>query len=47
MTTTQPLPFAVTGASGRMGRRIIALAANQPDRFQLIAALDAPTSAAA
>ena len=39
-TPTSPIPFALTGASGRMGKRIIALALEQPEKFRLVAALD-------
>ncbi len=39
-----PIPLAITGAAGRMGRRLIALAAEQPQLFTLAAAVDAPTS---
>jgi len=38
-----PIRLAVNGAAGRMGRRIVALCA-EDDRFALVAALDAPTS---
>jgi 4-hydroxy-tetrahydrodipicolinate reductase len=40
------IPLAIAGAAGRMGRRLIALAAEQPNLFQLAAALDAPNSPA-
>jgi 4-hydroxy-tetrahydrodipicolinate reductase len=36
--------LAVCGAGGRMGLRIIALAAQQPESFQLVAAIDRPDS---
>jgi 4-hydroxy-tetrahydrodipicolinate reductase len=36
--------LAISGAAGRMGRRLIALAAEQPDVFKLATAIDAPTS---
>ncbi len=38
------ITLAISGAAGRMGRRLIALAAEQPDLFTLAAALDAPHS---
>jgi len=40
------IALAITGAAGRMGRRLVALAAEQPDVFQLVAAIDAPGSPA-
>jgi 4-hydroxy-tetrahydrodipicolinate reductase len=40
------ISLAIAGAAGRMGRRLIALAAEQPNLFQLTAALDAPNSPA-
>ena len=40
-----PIPIAITGASGRMGRRLIALAHEEsPRRFDLVAALEAANS---
>ena len=39
-----PVSLAITGAAGRMGRRLIALALDQPATFKLAAALEAPTS---
>lgn len=40
------VPLAITGAAGRMGKRLIALAMDmQPQVFKLVAALDAPTCA--
>jgi 4-hydroxy-tetrahydrodipicolinate reductase len=33
-------PIIVNGAAGRMGRRILALAAEQPDAFRIIAGVD-------
>jgi 4-hydroxy-tetrahydrodipicolinate reductase len=39
-----PISLAISGAAGRMGKRLIALAAEQPDVFTLSAALDAPNS---
>lgn len=39
-----PISLGITGAAGRMGRRLIALAAEQPDVFELVAAIDTPTS---
>ncbi|HVS72696.1 MAG TPA: 4-hydroxy-tetrahydrodipicolinate reductase [Phycisphaerae bacterium] len=38
--------LAISGAAGRMGRRLIALAAEQPGEFMVSAALDAPNSPA-
>jgi len=37
-----PIHLAISGAAGRMGKRLIALSAEQKDTFQLVAALDAP-----
>jgi 4-hydroxy-tetrahydrodipicolinate reductase len=37
-----PILLGIAGAAGRMGRRLIALAAEQPDIFALASALDAP-----
>jgi len=37
-----PIPLGIAGAAGRMGRRLIALAAEQPAVFTLAAAIDAP-----
>lgn len=39
-TNTSPIPLIVTGAAGRMGKRIIALATEEPARFKLAGALD-------
>ena len=44
--THMPTTLAITGAAGRMGKRLIALAAEQPDLFKLVAAIDAPNSPA-
>src|SRR5579862_7270685 len=44
MSTLTPISLAITGASGRMGKRLIALALEQPDQFQLVAALERPDS---
>ena len=38
------ISLGIAGAAGRMGRRLIALAAEQPDAFKLVSAFDAPTS---
>lgn len=38
----EKIRLAVSGAGGRMGQRVIALAANEPD-FQIVAALESPT----
>jgi 4-hydroxy-tetrahydrodipicolinate reductase len=38
------ISLAIAGAAGRMGRRLIALAAEQPDLFKLTTAIDAPNS---
>src|SRR5271170_2698316 len=38
------ISLAISGAAGRMGRRLIALAAEQPDVFKLSTAIDAPAS---
>lgn len=44
-STTSPIPLAITGAAGRMGKRLIALVQEeQPPRFKLVSAIDAPTS---
>ncbi len=40
MSISPPISLAITGASGRMGKRLIALAMEQPDQFLLAAALD-------
>jgi 4-hydroxy-tetrahydrodipicolinate reductase len=37
-----PILLGIAGAAGRMGRRLIALAGEQPDTFTLAAAVDAP-----
>jgi len=39
-----PISLGIAGAAGRMGRRLIALAAEQPEVFQLVSAIDAPNS---
>jgi 4-hydroxy-tetrahydrodipicolinate reductase len=39
-----PITLAISGAAGRMGKRLIALASEQPEVFTLSAALDAPNS---
>jgi len=39
-----PILLGIAGAAGRMGRRLIALAAEQPDVFALATAIDAPNS---
>lgn len=39
-----PISLGIAGAAGRMGRRLIALAAEQPGTFKLVAAIDAPGS---
>lgn len=36
------ISLAIAGAAGRMGRRLIALSAQQPETFRLVAALDQP-----
>jgi len=38
------ISLGITGAAGRMGRRLIALAAEQPDTFTLTTAIEAPNS---
>ena len=38
----QPTSIAIHGAAGRMGRRLVALAAVDP-QLQLVAAVDSPT----
>ena len=38
-----PILLGIAGAAGRMGRRLIALAGEQPDVFKLAAAIDAPS----
>src|SRR4051812_48893109 len=43
-TSTAPISLGITGAAGRMGRRLIALALEQPSAFKLAAALEAPNS---
>jgi 4-hydroxy-tetrahydrodipicolinate reductase len=40
----QPIPLAIAGAGGRMGQRLIALAAAAPEKWTLVAALDRPNS---
>lgn len=40
MKTSNPVTLAITGAAGRMGKRLIALALEQPEAFQLVAALE-------
>jgi 4-hydroxy-tetrahydrodipicolinate reductase len=42
MNATSPISLAITGASGRMGKRLIALALEQPEQFRLVAALERP-----
>lgn len=37
-----PIRLAISGATGKMGKRLILLSAEQRDTFQLVAALDAP-----
>lgn len=37
-----PIPIAIHGAAGRMGRRLVALAATDPE-LKLVAAIDSPT----
>ena len=39
---TTPIQLGIAGAAGRMGRRLIAFAAEQPDIFALASAIDAP-----
>jgi 4-hydroxy-tetrahydrodipicolinate reductase len=41
-----PISLAITGAAGRMGKRLVALAAEQPAVFTVVAALDAAGSPA-
>ncbi len=36
--------LGISGAAGRMGRRLIALAAEKPEAFRVVAAIDAPGS---
>ncbi|MGC9258829.1 MAG: 4-hydroxy-tetrahydrodipicolinate reductase [Phycisphaerae bacterium] len=43
----QPVELAICGALGRMGSRISALAAESPDRFRIVAAIDRPPAHAA
>jgi 4-hydroxy-tetrahydrodipicolinate reductase len=38
-----PILLGIAGAAGRMGRRLIALASEQPEVFKLAAAIDAPS----
>ena len=38
------ISLGISGAAGRMGKRLIALAAEQPDLFKLTTAIDAPGS---
>jgi len=38
------ISLAISGAAGRMGRRLIALAGEQPELFRVVAAIDAPAS---
>ncbi len=38
------ISLGISGAAGRMGKRLIALAAEQPDLFKLTTAIDAPQS---
>jgi 4-hydroxy-tetrahydrodipicolinate reductase len=38
-----PIHLGITGAAGRMGRRLVALAAEQPEVFRLVCAVDAPS----
>jgi 4-hydroxy-tetrahydrodipicolinate reductase len=40
--SSSPVLLGIAGAAGRMGRRLIALASEQPGVFKLAAALDAP-----
>ena len=40
------ISLGISGAAGRMGRRLIALAAEQPDVFKITTAIDAPQSPA-
>jgi 4-hydroxy-tetrahydrodipicolinate reductase len=40
---TTPIRLGISGAAGRMGRRLIAFAAEQPKIFTLVSALDAPS----
>ncbi len=42
MPKNTPLPIAIYGAAGRMGRRLVALAAADPD-LAIVAALESPT----
>ena len=42
MAATTPVSIIVTGAAGRMGKRIIALASEQPSVYRLVGALDRP-----
>jgi 4-hydroxy-tetrahydrodipicolinate reductase len=37
-----PIHLAITGATGRMGKRLISLASERREAFQVVAALDAP-----
>jgi 4-hydroxy-tetrahydrodipicolinate reductase len=37
-----PIHLAITGAAGRMGKRLIFLASEQREQFQVVSALDAP-----
>ena len=38
------IALGISGAAGRMGRRLVALAGEQPELFQLVAAIDATSS---
>ena len=40
------ISLGISGAAGRMGKRLIALAAEQPDVFKITTAIDAPQSPA-
>lgn len=42
MASESAITLAVTGAAGRMGKRIIAIASEQPEQFKLVGALDRP-----
>ena len=39
-----PISLAITGAAGRMGKRLIALAGEQPEVFKVVSALEAAGS---
>lgn len=44
MSTASPTPVIITGTAGRMGKRLITLVMQQPDRLKLVGAVDRPDS---